>query len=108
MTGHEILEKIAELKGDNRGKVLGALIDSMSAVSQNTLNQWQDKFMADNPEQPPFEVYAKEQNKQILEMIKLEASEPGRLVREALGLEPFDLDADYGGATHEASPAPGV
>ena len=96
MTGHEILEKMDNFSSEERASILGPFIAKLSPVSKKSLSEWQEVFLAEH-KRDEFELFVKEQNKEIRKMVELETSEIlGVEVRKALGLEPFDLDTNYG------------
>lgn len=81
-----------DLEDEDR-KVIHDLVLRLSSVSQADLMQWQFDWQERDP-LPSFEEFVVAQNLKIRELVKLETSDEGKVVRKSLGLEPLDLDEE--------------
>ena len=100
MTIKEFLDGLDEMGNATREVTLRELTRVLSPPSIATLQNFQEKFMAENPEKPPFEVFVKAQNKEVVKCLEMEMSDIGGMVRGLTGFAPISLDTVI--ATEEA------
>lgn len=83
MTIQEVRDNIESYVGENRGIVLGATVQLLSPVSQETLQEFQWEW----DESRSFEEFVEAQNKKIVMCIDIELADMGAATRAALGMD---------------------
>jgi len=92
MNVREVMNRLDQFQGEDRERVLLALIGQLSPVSIRTLQHFQEQFDGVNR---PFEEFVREQNEKIRECVKIELSEVlGGPVRSMLGLAPLTEETE--------------
>jgi len=92
MTIKEFMDGLDEMDNDTRTAALREVTKLFSPPSVSTLQNFQAAFFVENPKKPPFEMFAKAQNKEIVKCLKMEMSEIGGTIRGMTGCTPISWD----------------
>jgi hypothetical protein len=85
MTIAELLEKMDAFTDEERKKYLGALLNMLTPVSNQTIVEFQQKWDGSKP----FNEFIEAQNRELKTCVGLEMTELGTAVRQRFGLEPI-------------------